>query len=420
MKSITIAGVVGLMLMVAGQATAKPLKVYILAGQSNMQGHSMKSTLSYMADDPKTKTLYDRIMDADGKPCIYDQVRVAAFSEAAAWGNPKPEQREKTGPLTVGFGGDLNNPDKFGPELGFGIAIYEKLGQPILIIKLAWGGRSLIGDFRPPSSVKPDDLAETKVSKEWIDSHGDAESKKWKMSIEEIVKLRETSRGRYYGYMVERVKQVLADLGKYHPAYDKSAGCEIAGFVWFQGFNDLVSGKDYQKYGGHAAYGEFLACLIRDLRKDLSAPAMPVVIGVIGVGGKIENMPEKSRQSNEIFRKAMAAPAAMPEFKGRVVAVETAEYWPVELDAVITKAEILKKQADRERDEKKKSEPNLKPKELAAWRQKRCDELMNEKLTADERRILGGASNFGFHYHGCGKFFGQIGEAFANAMHGIK
>jgi hypothetical protein len=45
---------------------------------------------------------------------------------------------------------------------------------------------------------------------------------------------------------------------------------------------------------------------------------MPFVIGVLGVGGESEN---------EVFRKAMAAPADMPEFKGNVVAVETAPFW---------------------------------------------------------------------------------------------
>ena len=45
----------------AGSATAgerdKPLKVFILAGQSNMQGHANVSTLDSLADDPKTAPL---------------------------------------------------------------------------------------------------------------------------------------------------------------------------------------------------------------------------------------------------------------------------------------------------------------------------------------------------------------------------
>ena len=39
---------------IASQAAAKPLKVYILAGQSNMQGHVNISTFDAMAAEPKT------------------------------------------------------------------------------------------------------------------------------------------------------------------------------------------------------------------------------------------------------------------------------------------------------------------------------------------------------------------------------
>ena len=38
-------------------AEAKPLKVYILAGQSNMQGSAHKRTFAAIGDDPKTAAL---------------------------------------------------------------------------------------------------------------------------------------------------------------------------------------------------------------------------------------------------------------------------------------------------------------------------------------------------------------------------
>jgi len=50
---------------------------------------------------------------------------------------------------------------------------------------------------------------------------------------------------------------------------------------------------------------------------------MPFVIGVLGVDG----------EKNVNFRKAMAAPAAMPEFKGNVVAVDTAPFWDRDIEA---------------------------------------------------------------------------------------
>lgn len=123
--------------------------------------------------------------------------------------------------------------------------------------------------------------------------------------------------------MVEHVKKVLADPKRVCPKYDEKAGYELAGFVWLQGFNDLVDGTTYPN-GNYDEYSRLLSHFIRDVRKDLSAPKLPFVIGVLGVGGESEN---------EAFRKAMATPADMPEFKGNVVAVATAPFWDHDIAA---------------------------------------------------------------------------------------
>ncbi|MCP4171855.1 MAG: sialate O-acetylesterase, partial [Fuerstiella sp.] len=47
-------------------ADAKPLKVYILAGQSNMEGHARVDVLDYLGDDPQTASLLAEIKTADG------------------------------------------------------------------------------------------------------------------------------------------------------------------------------------------------------------------------------------------------------------------------------------------------------------------------------------------------------------------
>ena len=47
--------------------------------------------------------------------------------------------------------------------------------------------------------------------------------------------------GHYYRLMVEHVRRVLSDPGRVHPAYDPELGYELAGFVWFQGWNDMVA-----------------------------------------------------------------------------------------------------------------------------------------------------------------------------------
>ena len=128
---------------------------------------------------------------------------------------------------------------------------------------------------------------------------------------------------------MEYIGKVLADIKRVCPVYDEKEGYELAGFVWFQGWNDMCDNHTYpdgNKPGGYDLYSELLAHFIRDVRKDLSAPKMPFVIGVMGVGG--------ASDTPNYFRQAMAAPADMDEFKGNVVAVETAPYWDVAMAAM--------------------------------------------------------------------------------------
>ena len=263
------------------QAADKPLKIYILAGQSNMQGHAQKSTLPYMARDPKTKALHDKIVDAGGTPRVYEDVRVAYFSD-----------QNKAGPLTVGFGGGGGGGTVLGPELGFGVTMYSALKEPILIIKTAWGGKSLHTDFRPPSAG-PNPRTSTKKE--------------------------ET--GKYYRLMMAHVKKVLADPKRYCPVYDPKAGYEIAGFVWFQGFNDLSGKRKADDPAGSDPYTQCMAHFIRDVRKDLNSPALPFVIGTIGVGG------HKAPSRIKNLAIAQAATGDIPEFKGNVAAIRTGDFW---------------------------------------------------------------------------------------------
>ena len=45
--------------------------------------------------------------------------------------------------------------------------------------------------------------------------------------------------------MIEHVRKVLEDIKRVVPDYDPKQGYELAGFVWFQGFNDLVDDWTY-------------------------------------------------------------------------------------------------------------------------------------------------------------------------------
>ena len=311
-------------LLAAASADAKPLKVFILAGQSNMEGHAEIRTFDYIGKDPLTAPMLKEMRNPDGTPRVCDKVWMSYLTgpyDGSANG-------EGLGNLTAGFGERGNQPTKIGgkigPEFTFGISMEKELKEPILIIKTAWGGRSLNTEFRPPSAgpyTLPKEIQEL-WDKHPQGAHGIPKAedrKKWQAD-------KNAASGVFYRMMIEHAKKVLADPNRVCPVYDEQAGYELAGFVWLQGFNDLVDGQTYpgpDQPGKYHEYSRLLAHFIRDVRKDLSAPKMPFVIGVLGVDG----------EKHVNFRKAMAAPTDMPEFKGNVIAVDTAPFWDHDIAA---------------------------------------------------------------------------------------
>ncbi len=316
-------------LFVTASAEAKPLKVFILAGQSNMEGHARVETFDYIGKDPLTAPILKEMRNPDGTPRVCDKVWMSYLTgpyDGSANG-------EGLGKLTAGFGAREDHPtqlsSKIGPEFTFGIYMEKGLNEPILIIKTAWGGRSLNTEFRPPTAgpYKLPKETQDEWDKHPQGAHGipKAEDRKaWQDK-------KDAASGVFYRMMIQHVKKVLADPQRVCPAYDPKEGYELAGFVWLQGFNDLVDGQTYPN-GNYDEYSRLLSHFIRDVRKDLSAPKMPFVIGVLGVDG----------EKHVNFRRAMAAPAGLPEFKGNVLAVETAPFW----DHAIAAAEPKKGEYD--------------------------------------------------------------------------
>lgn len=255
----------------------KPIQVFILAGQSNMEGQAVvdldgknyndgKGTLKALFDDPEKAKLLQHLKNDKGVWSVRQNVWVRY-------------QREKrpllTGPLTMGYTvyGDKHH---FGPELQFGHVVGDHCGGQVLLIKTAWGGKSLYKDFRPPSAG------------------GEL--------------------GPYYSKMLEDVRTALANLKKEFPQYD-GRGYSLAGFVWYQGWNDGVDPKN-----AVPEYEQNLVHLIKDIRRDLKSPQLPVVIGEL-TGPWIE-----APGAWATLRKAQAAAAARPEFKGNVLLVETHDF----------------------------------------------------------------------------------------------
>ena len=212
--------------------------------------------------------------------------------------------------------------------------------------------------------------------------------------------------------MVEHVKRCSPTRSAWCPAYDPAQGYELAGFVWLQGFNDMVDGHTYPaqgKPGRFDIYSELLAHFIRDVRRDVGAPKMPFVIGVMGVGGA------KAGADTVEFRKAMAAPAALPEFKGNVVAVQTAPFWSEELGAIDKKREKVR-QMRHYLDSKHKDHANADGTMTDEQKREHMKKFEAELISPAEVALWKrGASNAGYHYLGCAKTFALMGRAFAEA-----
>ena len=271
----------------AASAQTKPVRVFILAGQSNMEGQGFiaadpkrnegKGSLEFLVKDPATAKHFAPLQDAAGQWRKRDDVWISYL--------------ERKGPLTVGYGA---TPDKIGPELGFGWVMGDATNEPVLLIKCAWGGKSLAVDFRPPSAGKlPYSLGEK----------GDAELAKNPESL-----------GKYYRETVALTKAALARIKELVPGSD--GRYVLAGFGWHQGWNDRIS----DKFNGE--YESNMVAFIKDMRKELESPQLPFVIAETGMTGPTETHPRALS-----LMKAQAAAAERPEFKGNVAFVGTRAFW---------------------------------------------------------------------------------------------
>jgi len=386
---------------------SKPLKVYILAGQSNMEGQAKIETFDYIGDDPATAPLLKEMRGPDGKPRVCEKVWISYLTGS------RDKLGEGFGKLTAGYGSRRNPTEdggKIGPEFTFGITMAKATDGPILIIKTAWGGKSLHTDFRPPSAG-PYEFSEAQLES----------LKKRGKDIKQAKADKAAKTGHYYRLMIEHAKYVLADIKRVVPDYDAKQGCEIAGFAWFQGWNDMVDSGTYPNRGkpgvGYTKYGEWMAQFIRDVRKDLKAPKMPFVIGVMGVGGPIgKDYNPRYKVTHANFRAAMAAPTRLPEFKGNVAAVRTGLYWDKPLEAIADKLGQVRNMSRHLRN-KTKGQPNEDGK-MTPQQQREYLEKYRAKLIAAKEEAMWkrGASNAGYHYLGCAKTMALIGKALAEAI----
>jgi len=238
-------------------AAEKARQVFILAGQSNMEGQGVvsmdhpkyynggKGNLVWSMTNSVSKDLMRHLRKPDGEWVVRDDVEISF----------KARGKVRKGGLTIGYTG-YGGSSHIGPELEFGHVIGDCFEEPVLLIKTAWGGKSLYKDFRPPGAG------------------GDV--------------------GPYYTQMIQEVRDALKALG--------DAPYEIRGFVWMQGWNDMCTKPAIPEYADNLVH------LANAIRREFKAPKLPIVVGELGNGGAA-----KPGSGMEEFRQAQRAGTARIE-----------------------------------------------------------------------------------------------------------
>jgi len=321
-------------------AAPKQVKVFILAGQSNMEGKAPNELLNHQATNETTKAFFAHLRK-DDKWIVRDDVFIKFL--------------ERKGPLTIGYG----SPGRTGAELEFGSVMGDYFEEPVVLIKAAWGGHSLYKLFRSPSAGFPEEMLQKELKEEQdrVTKSNEKNKKNDPLpTMEEINK----DYGSSYRNMMAEVKDVMENYATMFPAL-KGQTLELAGFVWFQGWND--------QYGAENEYESNMKHFINDVRKDLGVPKLPFVIAAMGQNG---SKPAKGAMLT--IQQAQLAMNEVPEFKGNVKAFRT--------DVLVDKA----------------------AEELYPTWQKNLEQW----------KVTGG--DHGYHYLGSAIWFTRIGHAMGEAM----
>ncbi|WP_437916569.1 sialate O-acetylesterase [Sorangium sp. So ce302] len=217
-------------LSLSAPAIAQPVKVFVLAGQSNMVGYGVGRQLPVELQS-QPDVWYDHYNpDArEGGPY--------AAATSADWGplEPKGEAR------------------RYGPEITFGRAIAAAYPEHrIAIVKMAQGGTNLVDHWGRGLAPDPEVLYKSQLYHALL---GKLDSATY-----------EGDRALRYPEEVTRLDGALARIESEGHPY------EIAALVWMQGENEAG-------WSAAFSYGDTLRGFIAAIRADLGVPGLPVVLG---------------------------------------------------------------------------------------------------------------------------------------------
>ncbi|WP_437759800.1 sialate O-acetylesterase [Sorangium sp. So ce1389] len=278
MKRSCIAMLAGVMSLSAS-AMAQPVKVFVLAGQSNMVGFGVGADLP-----PELRSQPDIWYDhynpdaREGGPY--------ASATSTDWGPLEPK-------------GDAR---RYGPEITFGRAVAAAFPEHrIAIVKVAQGGTNLVDHWGRGLPPDPEVLYKSQLYHTLLGSLDSATYT--------------GDRALLYPDEVTRLDGALARLESEGHDY------EIAALVWMQGENEAGWSAAFR-------YGDTLRSFIAAVREDLRVPDLPVVLGRISDnlypanGGPIA----AGREAN--IDAVRAAQVAVADEDPRVAWVDTDDFAP--------------------------------------------------------------------------------------------
>ncbi len=155
----------------------------------------------------------------------------------------------RKGALIPDFGVKSN---MYGPEYTFGHYMGNHLSNDILLLKVVQGGTSLRVDWKTPCSTQ---------------------------NVGNQLTAEELQQPSLYDALIDNATNILnpETAAELFPEYEGKT-LEIAGFVWFQGWNDGLNDLNRDNYETN------MKCLVEDIRKDLNMPELPIVISQSHVG----------------------------------------------------------------------------------------------------------------------------------------
>ncbi|NQU21135.1 MAG: PEP-CTERM sorting domain-containing protein [Candidatus Nealsonbacteria bacterium] len=256
-------------------AATDTLKIYLLVGQSNMEGQA------YTYDSGQVATWNVSTMEflLSGTPQATDYLAAMPFdfknSLDASWMQPRDDvwgvhYDSHTGntknilptknpadivtgiqPMMPGFGVGTNFGSMIGAELGMGHRLGDAMQSPVFLFKSDKGGTTLGNDWRPPTAVA---------------ARGGSVGPEYTNTM-----------NRFTGFM-DTLDADLADDGTLN-AYNNATGYEVAAVFWFQGWNEQYDDGPYTKAQLQAEYTDNLKDLIYSIRA--ADPRIPDDLGII-------------------------------------------------------------------------------------------------------------------------------------------